>query len=95
MNHFSKTWPLQVAKAKFSELVKLAQTEGPQTVTVHGEPTVVISAYKPEKVLIAGKYEPTGKGIDLIRAMQSCPVPEFEIPERPIDGTPLREVEFD
>ena len=43
MNYHSKTWPLQEAKAKFSELVRRAQTDGPQTVTVHGEPAVVIT----------------------------------------------------
>jgi prevent-host-death family protein len=76
MNHHSKIWPLQEAKAKFSELVRLAQSEGPQTVSVHGEPTVVITAIVPEAKLIAGKYKPTGTGLDLIRAMQACPYPE-------------------
>ncbi len=76
MNHQSKTWPLQEAKAKFSEVVRRAQTEGPQTVTVHGEPAVVITAAQPAKQLIAGKFVPTGTGLDLIRAMQACPYPE-------------------
>jgi prevent-host-death family protein len=95
MNHRSRVWPLQEAKAKFSELVRLTQTEGPQTVTIHGAPAVIVSAYSPEKKLIAGKFEPTGTGIDLIRMMQSCPVPEFEIPERPTDSAPRSEVEFE
>jgi prevent-host-death family protein len=39
------TWKLQDAKARFSEVVRKAQTEGPQHVTVHGkEAVVVISA---------------------------------------------------
>ena len=37
-----KTWPLQDAKNHFSQLVELAQTAGPQTVTRHGEPVAVI-----------------------------------------------------
>jgi prevent-host-death family protein len=37
-----KTWPLQDAKNQFSQVVELAQTEGPQTVTRHGEPVAVI-----------------------------------------------------
>lgn len=37
-------WALQDAKAKFSEVVKRAQTEGPQHVTVRGEPAVVVIA---------------------------------------------------
>lgn len=35
-------WALQDAKAKFSEVVKRAQTEGPQHVTVRGEPKAVV-----------------------------------------------------
>ena len=35
-------WQLQQAKAKFSELVQKAVDEGPQTVTRHGKPTVVV-----------------------------------------------------
>lgn len=39
-------WQLQQAKARFSELVKVAESEGPQYITVHGEPTVVVIALK-------------------------------------------------
>jgi len=35
-------WQLQVAKNRFSEVVKKALAEGPQTVTRHGEEIVVI-----------------------------------------------------
>ena len=35
-------WQLQEAKARFSELVRAAQLDGPQTVTVRGEPAVVV-----------------------------------------------------
>ncbi len=35
-------WQLQEAKQKFSELVRRALEEGPQTVTRHGEPVVVV-----------------------------------------------------
>jgi len=35
-------WQLQEAKAKFSELVQKAIDEGPQTVTRHGKPAVVV-----------------------------------------------------
>jgi prevent-host-death family protein len=38
-------WQLQDAKNRFSEVVKRAREEGPQTVTVHGQrAAVVISA---------------------------------------------------
>jgi prevent-host-death family protein len=38
-------WQLQEAKNRFSEVVKKARDEGPQTVTVHGQrAAVVVSA---------------------------------------------------
>jgi len=37
-------WALQDAKAKFSEVVDRALTEGPQHITRHGRPVVVITA---------------------------------------------------
>lgn len=39
-----KTWPLQLAKNQFSQVVEIAQSEGPQIVTRHGQPVVVIVA---------------------------------------------------
>lgn len=35
-------WQLQDAKARFSELVKHAIADGPQVVTVHGHPEVIV-----------------------------------------------------
>jgi prevent-host-death family protein len=35
-------WQLQDAKNRFSEVVRRARDEGPQSVTVHGKPTAVI-----------------------------------------------------
>ncbi len=35
-------WPLQDAKARFSELVKRAREQGPQHVSVRGAPAVVV-----------------------------------------------------
>lgn len=39
-------WQLQEAKARLSELVKVAESEGPQYITVHGEPAVVVISQK-------------------------------------------------
>jgi len=36
------TWKLEDAKARFSEVVRLAQSEGPQRVTVRGREAVVV-----------------------------------------------------
>lgn len=35
-------WQLQDAKARLSEVVKKATQEGPQHITLHGEPTAVV-----------------------------------------------------
>jgi antitoxin Phd len=44
-------WQLQDAKARFSELVRAAQQDGPQTVTVRGEPAVVVLSQRQYKSL--------------------------------------------
>ncbi len=41
-NSSYSTWQLQDAKARFSELVKRAREQGPQHVSVRGEPAVVV-----------------------------------------------------
>jgi prevent-host-death family protein len=38
----SRTWQLQEAKSRFSELVDTVISKGAQTVTKHGKPAVVI-----------------------------------------------------
>jgi antitoxin Phd len=46
-----KSWQLQTAKARFSEVIKKAAKEGPQSITVHGEPSaVVISSEEYERL---------------------------------------------
>ena len=37
-----RTWQLQEAKARLSEVIKHAAREGPQTITMRGEPTAVL-----------------------------------------------------
>jgi prevent-host-death family protein len=37
-----QTWQLQEAKARLSELVKLAASDGPQEITVHGKAAAVL-----------------------------------------------------
>jgi prevent-host-death family protein len=36
------TWQMQEAKAKLSELVKSAQMDGPQKITMHGQSVAVV-----------------------------------------------------
>ena len=40
----TQTWTVAEAKAKFSELIERAKSEGPQTITKHGRTTAVIVA---------------------------------------------------
>ena len=62
----SKTWQLQEAKSRFSDLVKTAMTQGAQTVTKHGKPAVV--------VVSAEEYHPRfGPRKSLAAALRTCP----------------------
>lgn len=56
-------WPLQDAKAQFSELVKKAQKHGAQHISVRGEPAVVVLSEKEYKSLIT----PTISLVDFFR----------------------------
>jgi prevent-host-death family protein len=38
----SQTWTVAEAKAKFSEVIARAESEGPQTITRHGRTAVVV-----------------------------------------------------
>lgn len=61
-------WPLQDAKARFSELVRRAKSEGPQLVTVHGREEVVVVAAAEFR-----RLEGARTGEDLILALQASP----------------------
>lgn len=58
-----KHWALQDAKAHFSELVKKAQKDGPQYISVRGDPAVVVISQKQYKTLIT----PTMSLLDFFR----------------------------
>lgn len=45
-------WPLQDAKARFSELIKVCAKDGPQVVTVRGTEEAVIIAIKDYRELV-------------------------------------------
>jgi len=65
-------WQLQEAKNQFSLVVDNALTKGPQTVTRHGEPTVMVISVaefmrtrKPEKTLVQMLLDSPLRGLDL------------------------------
>lgn len=37
-----RTWQMQTAKARFSDVVRSAKTDGPQDITVHGKSVAVV-----------------------------------------------------
>lgn len=81
-------WPLQDAKARFSELVRRVRKEGPQTVTVHGREEVVVLAADEFRRLKGSKT-----GASLIAALQASPDRELNIePKRA--PMPVRDVEL-
>jgi prevent-host-death family protein len=70
-------WLLQDAKARFSELVRLVHSEGPQHVTVHGRHEVVMISADEFRRL---KGDRTGKA--LVSAMQDSPYRDVDIEPR-------------
>ena len=77
------TWPLQDAKSRFSELVNLSLTDGPQLVTRRGQEAVV--------VLAAHEYRRiTGQERSLIDTLLQAPRGEPLVLERLPE--PIRDV---
>ena len=63
-------WPLQKAKNEFSRVVDRALNEGPQTVTRHGKPVVVVSAIGATR----GRTGIRRAAKALLALLRSCPV---------------------
>ena len=79
-------WDLQDAKARFSELVRLVLSDGPQHVSVHGRNEVVVISAEEFRRL---KGDRTGEA--LINAIQASPYREMEL--EPARATsPVRDV---
>ena len=78
-------WQVQDAKQRFSELVRRAVSEGPQTVTRHGEEVVVVVA--------ADEFHRLAGGVPGFKEFLLGP-PHAEIPEVPRDSSPTRAVDL-
>ena len=70
-------WRLQDAKARFSELVRLAHSDGPQHVTLHGRDSVVVVGADEFQRLKGART-----GQLLIEALQASPHREIEVEPR-------------
>ena len=84
----SSSWALQDAKARFSEVVRKAKTEGPQHVTVHGREEVVIVSVEEFR---RAREERTGQA--LIDLFQDSPLRDVDFDRRP-ERSPVRDVEL-
>lgn len=83
------SWPLQDAKARFSELVRHARSEGPQHVTLHGRDAVVVVDADAYRRLTGART-----GQLLVDALQASPHQDIDIePPRGIE-MPVRDVEL-
>jgi prevent-host-death family protein len=81
-------WRLQDAKARLSEVVRLAREQGPQRVTVHGRDAVVVVAAE-----AYDRLQPPLTGEAIVEALRRSPLEEVEI-ERLSVRAPVQEVEL-
>ena len=83
-----RTWQIQEAKARLSEVVKRAESEGPQDITFHGRSVAV--------VLSRAAFERlSGQSASLVDFMRASPLVGLDdelLFER--DGSPTREVDL-
>ena len=80
-----QSWQMQEAKARMSELVKRAQTEGPQDMTMHGKSVAV--------VLSREAFDRLSQHGDTLTAfMRRSPLYGLEELEFERDKSPTREV---
>ena len=78
-------WKLQEAKARFSEVVRRARSEGPQLVTVRGkDAVVVISADELERLL------PREKRLPFVEFMESLHVEGLDLSREPDRGRDVK-----
>ena len=80
-------WQMQEAKAKLSEVIKSAERESPQEITLHGKPVAV--------VLSREYYERlTGAGESLVVFMRRSPLYGVEEVDLERDKSLTRKVEL-
>jgi len=81
-----RQWQLQDAKAKFSEVVKLANQEGPQEITMRGQPTAIL--------ISLGDFEKIkGKKPSLVTFLRSSPLVGLDL-DMERDKSPTRDIKL-
>jgi prevent-host-death family protein len=67
-----QSWQVQEAKARFSEVVRGAERDGPQAITLHGrDVAVLVSRAEYDRL--------TGTGRSLLEFMRNSPLHETDI----------------
>jgi prevent-host-death family protein len=68
------TWQVQQAKTHFSEVIERAQSEGPQTITKHGQPRAVVLSTTEYEALRSATEKPRRDFVDFL--LSSGPILE-------------------
>jgi antitoxin Phd len=87
-NQAAGRWPLQDAKARFSELVRKAQQDGPQRVTVHGRDSIVVLSEDDYARLTGAR-----SGQLLVDLLAASPLADVAFEHAPVTG-PVRDVKL-
>jgi prevent-host-death family protein len=80
-----QTWQMQTAKARFSDVVKRAKSDGPQDITIHGKSVAVVLSRELYDRL-------SGNSQSLVQFMQSSPLYGMEEVVFERDKSVVREV---
>jgi len=83
-----RRWPLQDAKARFSDVVRLARESGPQRITLRGQDAVVIVAAE-----TWDKERAHRSGRRLVDALAGSPLAGIDFDRPAVDG-PVRAVDL-
>lgn len=81
------TWQMQEAKARLSELVRLAESEGPQDITLHGRSVAVVLSRAAFESLSGSKQS-------LVEFMRQSPLYGLEDVDFKRDQSVTRETEL-
>ncbi|MDB5674805.1 MAG: prevent-host-death family protein [Sphingomonas bacterium] len=74
-------WKLEDAKARFSEVVRLARSEGPQRVSVRGRDAVVVMSVEDHELLA-----PSAPRMPLVGFLEGLRLDDLDLAREPDSG---------
>ncbi len=74
-------WKLEDAKARFSEVVRLARSEGPQRVSVRGRDAVVVMSVEDHE-----RLEPSAPRVPLVGFLEGLKFDDLDLAREPDGG---------